>query len=821
MRAHGNKEFWLAALRADGPAFRAAVAEAAPDAPVPSCPEWTVAQLTGHLASIYGWVAGHVGRGVTTRPEPRSREAVTATVAEFDERFGALVTLLDSLDPEMPAWNWAPQSKKVAFWHRRMAHETAVHRWDAQMAVGLTEPLEAKLAADGLIEVLDTWLPAGRGTCPTHRQGMVALSAADLEQTWHIRLRPGGGVALLDTDTILDDDDLHERAAAARSRSTPRCRRSDTTSGAPSRPGLRPGSRRSRRASSAPARRRPTRSGARIPPSHSSRWSSDSSRSRSRCARRSTSSGMRPSSRACRNTSRSASSIARRSRPYTSEGVSRRRPPRRSQARLVRSSSLPRNRSTTASGTWPSRASSAASRSWAARLAACWTPASASASSRGSSARIRSRRAIQGRVTPCSTSVPTITEKASQTNSDRGYSAPPGRLAGSASAAASVTTPRIPAQEISVGTRSGGAGSRARTRGASRTRYVAGYSHTNRLTTTTPSVTTVAMTAVRHGVFSSSRMPRNWSPTRRNTAPSRRNLTIRQNASICSRDRADISDGYLCPRYSPATTTATTPEACTASADAYTTNGASSDTELSSNGLVIFRWIFARTRPPSAPMSTPPTEARSAFSAMSSTDSVWPIAAATATRKMTSAVASLIRLSPSRIETIRRGSPIRRATAVAATASGGATIAPSAKQAASGTFGSSPCITNATQVAVKRTSPTANSRIGRRLNRNAGTEVSMAATYSSGGRMPTSTISGSSRISGIPGMNDSPTPTTTSRIGDSTPSREASAETTTTTSICATRRAYVLPPGQRLGGVPQLLGEQHQPRLTHPGVGAA
>src|SRR6266545_251340 len=193
MRAHGNKEFWLAALRADGPAFRAAVAEAAPDAPVPACPVWTVAQLTGHLASIYGWVAGHVGRGVTTRQEPRSREAGTATVAEFDERFGALVTLLDSLDPELPAWNWAPQSKKVAFWHRRMAHETAVHRWDAQMAVGLTE-------------VLDTWLPAGRGTCPTHRQGMVALSAADLEQTWHIRLRPGGGVALLDTDTILDDE---------------------------------------------------------------------------------------------------------------------------------------------------------------------------------------------------------------------------------------------------------------------------------------------------------------------------------------------------------------------------------------------------------------------------------------------------------------------------------------------------------------------------------------------------------------------------------------------------------------------------------------
>ena len=66
-----------------------------------------------------------------------------------------------------------------------------------------------------------------------------------------------------------------------------------------------------------------------------------------------------------------------------------------------------------------------------------------------------------------------------------------------------------------------------------------------------------------------------------------------------------------------------------------------------------------------------------------------PTAAAEATRNSTSAVASLSRLSPSRMVTIRRFRPIRRATAVAAIASGGATTAPSAKQAASGTCGSS------------------------------------------------------------------------------------------------------------------------------------
>jgi uncharacterized protein (TIGR03083 family) len=217
MRAHGSKEFWLGALRSEVPAFRSAVAEADPAAPVPSCPEWTVGQLIGHLTGQYEWVARHVARGVTTPPEdPHPPGPDTATLAEFDEAFADLLTRFDGLDPELPAWNWAPQAKRVAFWQRRIAHDTALHRWDAQMAThGLTEPLEAKLAADGVSEVLDTILPAGRGRCPADRHGMVALTATDLDHTWHVRLRESGGVALLDTDTILDDDDLHERAVAA------------------------------------------------------------------------------------------------------------------------------------------------------------------------------------------------------------------------------------------------------------------------------------------------------------------------------------------------------------------------------------------------------------------------------------------------------------------------------------------------------------------------------------------------------------------------------------------------------------------------------
>ncbi|MFY1696202.1 maleylpyruvate isomerase N-terminal domain-containing protein [Solwaraspora sp. WMMA2101] len=217
-RLHGSKDFWLGALRADGSAFRAAVAEAPLDTPVPSCPDWTLLDLVHHLGSVYAWVRETVTRGVTDAPaarrsDPTGRPDGAAALEWWQQEFDALVTLLDGLDPEMPAWNWAPQAKKVGFWPRRMAHETAVHRWDAQTAIVGVEPIETKLAVDGIGEVLDSWLPAGRGRGPKPAYGVVHLRASDAEQEWYVRLR-GEGMALLDTDTILDSDDHHTRTLA-------------------------------------------------------------------------------------------------------------------------------------------------------------------------------------------------------------------------------------------------------------------------------------------------------------------------------------------------------------------------------------------------------------------------------------------------------------------------------------------------------------------------------------------------------------------------------------------------------------------------------
>jgi uncharacterized protein (TIGR03083 family) len=216
-RLHATKDFWLAALRADGPALHDAVAEIGPDAAVPSCPGWTVADLTEHLTVLLHWVRGLVARGVIDRPAdrvvPEPRPAWPDALDNLRRELTGTIETLESLDPDFPSWTWPAQARKAGFWQRRMAHEVSVHRWDAESAAGRATPIETKLAADGVNEVLDTWLPAGRRKGPTDMHGVVHLVATDASYEWFVRLR-GAGIALLDTGTILDTDDHHALAEA-------------------------------------------------------------------------------------------------------------------------------------------------------------------------------------------------------------------------------------------------------------------------------------------------------------------------------------------------------------------------------------------------------------------------------------------------------------------------------------------------------------------------------------------------------------------------------------------------------------------------------
>ena len=94
---HRHKEFLLDALRREGAAFRAAVSVERFDEAVPSCPEWTVRDLVGHLGSVYHWHAANLVRGVTTKPDgerPDHPADAEKLLLWWDDAFATMVTTL-------------------------------------------------------------------------------------------------------------------------------------------------------------------------------------------------------------------------------------------------------------------------------------------------------------------------------------------------------------------------------------------------------------------------------------------------------------------------------------------------------------------------------------------------------------------------------------------------------------------------------------------------------------------------------------------------------------------------------------------------------
>jgi uncharacterized protein (TIGR03083 family) len=210
-----DKEFFLDAVRREGELFLATARAADLTAPVPPCPKWTVWDLVRHLGVVYNWQRTQLVRGETTEP---THEEVTAPEGEavyewFAAEHAAMLDTLADLDPGSPAWNWSVQPETGAFWFRRMAHETAVHRWDAQSAAALPTPVEPALAADGVSEVLEVFLPSGRRQGPDDLDGVVRLVATDTGDEWAVRVR-GTTMSVLDTDTVFDPGPGAQAAAA-------------------------------------------------------------------------------------------------------------------------------------------------------------------------------------------------------------------------------------------------------------------------------------------------------------------------------------------------------------------------------------------------------------------------------------------------------------------------------------------------------------------------------------------------------------------------------------------------------------------------------
>lgn len=184
---------YLTHLKVDGEAF-AVAASLGLDKPVPTCPDWSVATLVRHLGDIHRRVTARVASGdvALVHPEtPASPEADDLTlIGWYRDGLEEMLATLASHSLDAPAWTWAGEPV-AGFWHRRMAHETAVHRWDAENATSRARPIAVSLAPDGIDEMLDLFL--WRDGDPVHSGpgGDVRLRATDSGNTWIVALRDG------------------------------------------------------------------------------------------------------------------------------------------------------------------------------------------------------------------------------------------------------------------------------------------------------------------------------------------------------------------------------------------------------------------------------------------------------------------------------------------------------------------------------------------------------------------------------------------------------------------------------------------------------
>jgi uncharacterized protein (TIGR03083 family) len=196
----------IAALRRDGSLLARAAERAGLDAPVPSCPSWQVKDLLRHLGYVHRWAAGYVAeqreQRLAGRPSENDLLSGGPPDAEllgwFRDGHAALVKTLRLADPGVSCWTFLDAPSPLAFWARRQAHETAIHRADAELSAGQLPDYPADFAADGIDELImgffardEASLTAGQRAGPRRS---AAVRASDTGGGWLAELTADGSM---------------------------------------------------------------------------------------------------------------------------------------------------------------------------------------------------------------------------------------------------------------------------------------------------------------------------------------------------------------------------------------------------------------------------------------------------------------------------------------------------------------------------------------------------------------------------------------------------------------------------------------------------
>ena len=192
------------ALRREGALLADVAAAADLDTPVPTCPRWRLHDLLRHLGGVHRWATVHVAEA-RRRPLDDAEEAVVmaaptdddALVDWFRDGHAKLVGALEAAPPDLDCWSFLPAPSGLAFWARRQAHETAIHRADAQSHGGQAAitPYDPAFAIDGLDEMLLGFAarrrrPRADDPPPNAEPVTLGLEATDTGSRWLASIGP-------------------------------------------------------------------------------------------------------------------------------------------------------------------------------------------------------------------------------------------------------------------------------------------------------------------------------------------------------------------------------------------------------------------------------------------------------------------------------------------------------------------------------------------------------------------------------------------------------------------------------------------------------
>lgn len=173
--------------RADGRRL-AEVADGRLAADVPSCPGWSVRDLVRHVAEVYEHKIACTLLQQAPDPWPPEWPADRDPVEWFDDAHTRLLEMFERSEPSTPSATWWPPDQTVGFWARRMAHETAVHRADAELAAGTLTPIDADLATDGVDEILHLMLAGDWSEAPDDAATGHWVAVVTGGRTWVVEL---------------------------------------------------------------------------------------------------------------------------------------------------------------------------------------------------------------------------------------------------------------------------------------------------------------------------------------------------------------------------------------------------------------------------------------------------------------------------------------------------------------------------------------------------------------------------------------------------------------------------------------------------------